>query len=319
MAIISFNQECSPSVLDVLSGFSESNLHHFEYELRHPVGIYRNSMNEIARRFGVVYAKLEQLNSEYESGKSTNGFGELLDAHETLLYRIREFIDDCYLVLQGIAPLDSRYYPKTIFANQYLTKIKFPGFKSFERKIEFYRNNHVGAIVNALKHKQRTLRGIYFYSQNDGKLFVPGYYVEGVSKKGSLAPCRSVHPDENSAFSFNRDLKLHVWNILQIDTALSDVIESAMDVWNIRASRITNEPQGISLSNLLVKAAALPNQYFFDEQAKPTVRFQHSESLCELEYPCKKGIEQLPSDVSIRSMHVVDMTVPHMVLPYYRR
>jgi len=222
-------------------------------------------------------------------------------------------------VLQGISPVNGKYYPKTIFSNQYLSKIKFPGFKSFERKIAFYKNNYVGAIVNSIKHKHRKLRGIYFYGKDNGQIFIPGYYVEGVSKKGRLAPCRSVHQDENSAFSFNRDIKLHIWYLFLIDEALSDAIKAAKTTWNIRENAQTENIEQFDLSNLLEKISALPHQFYDDEQLKPTVRIEQDDRGYELEYPYKKGRRAPPENMGIISMPIVDMTLPSIALPYFKR
>ncbi len=319
MGTIRLKNRCSPVSLSLLGSLPERYLHHFEYELRHPLGIYRNALNEVACQFNSVFEKLEQLECEYQSGKDTGKFKELLVVYERLLYRLREFIDDCYLILQGIAPVNEKYLSKTIFTNQYLAKIKFPGFRSFERKIEPYKKYHVGAIVNALKHKQRTLRGIFFYSRAQEDLFIPGYYVEGISRNGALAPCRSVHHDENSAFSFNRDIRLHVWHLFSIDSALNEAIAAAIDAWKIEVNKSAPVNNEIDFSMIIKKAESLLNRFYFDEYKKPTVHFECSHEGCMLDYPGKKVALNLPMNVSIVAMPEVDMTIPNIALPYFRR
>lgn len=319
MPVIKLEQKCSSLSLRALSTISEKDLHHFEYEIRHPLGIYKNSIREIANHFNRTFNDLEALRKEYVEKNTTTTFKSLLESQKDLLYRLREFIDDCYLILQGLSPLDGKHYPKTMFSNQYLRKIKYPGFKSFERNIARYKNDHVGAIVNAMKHKHRKLRGIFIYSKRDRSTFIPGYYVEGTSKKGMLAPCRSVHPDENSAFTFNRDLKLHIWNFFAIDKALFDAVNAAKQAWDIAESKAENDNDNIDLSSIVEQALNLPHQFYEDEQQKPTVRIQPAICGYELEYPFWKGIEVLPDDLRITSMPVVDMTVPSIALPYFKR
>lgn len=319
MAVIKLDHKCSLSAFSAISSLPESNLHHFDYELRHPLGIYRNSIREISQLFHSSLSALSVLQEEYIVHKTTNSYASVIDIYKNLLYRLREFIDDCYLIMQSIAPVDDNLYPKIIFSNQYLKKVKYPGFKSFEGIISYYKNEHVGAIVNSIKHKHRKIRGIYFYSKNEHKLFIPGYYIEGASKKGMLAPCRSVHSDENSAFSFNRDLKLHVWNLYLIDSALNAAINAAKNAWCLGKNDTNVSNESYDLVRIIEKVSKMPHQFYDDEQSRPTVRMERVENGYELEYPYKKGIEALPNQMRITSLQTVDMTVPSMKLPYFKQ
>ena len=310
----------SLSTFHALHRLPDIAFHHFAYELRHPIGIYRKSISEIDGQFQAVFSGLDDIATEFYETGAISRFDALLRDYKRLLFALREHIDNCYLILQSLTPVDEALLSKKPFSNQYLKAAKYPGFNKFENAICPYKTQHIGAIVNALKHKQRTLRGIGIHSKSDSRFFVPGYYVEGTSASGALAPCRSVHDSEHSAFSFNRDIVLHIWNLFVIDQALSHAIDAGADLWNASNHQATgiSPSDNPTLRHLLKRAEAFPAQHFPDEIRKPSVTIKPRKDGWTLQYPSRQKAEPLPDEFGIRVFTKADLTTPYINLPYFK-
>lgn len=96
---------------------------------------------------------------------------------------------------------------------QFLDKAKPAGWKQFRDATREYRENHIGLIVNTLKHKQGELCPIYFQSPIE---FRPGYYLRDVLPGEAMGPSRELHSGGNTAFSFARDMLVHLWWLYRI-------------------------------------------------------------------------------------------------------
>ena len=116
---------------------------------------------------------------------------EIRDATDSLLDALMEHFDDCENVLDCYLGKESQKLKKKIV------------------KWKIYRD-HVGKIVNQIKHQQRRVRTILFYGPDWA---VPGYFIEGPLPGKIIGPDPSIHPGGDTAFSFRRNLLFHLWGL----------------------------------------------------------------------------------------------------------
>jgi len=224
-------------------------LYNAEYRLRPPLALYNVSIGGIASAFNDVLDSLDGVTSQRLFTDSNNIGNDklLLEPQERLLYRLMEHWDDCTNVLQC-------FHKERVKGTQ--------AYKRFNKANSVYRD-HIGRVVNSLKHSQGRLRLMVAYNEI---IYVPGYFVEGIDEKGVLGPHLNIHDDGTTGFSFARDLRYHFCNLYFLSKILSDIVIDLTG--NSRTPRVvgsTNE----KWYRLAERIADLPSVFYRDERKKP--------------------------------------------------
>lgn len=239
----------------------------------------------------------------------------VIDAYTQLLHRINEHHDACYSVLRSLCPATEA--KATQIDTQFLDKAKLPGWKQFRDATKEYRENHIGLIVNTLKHKQGELSSIYFKSTTE---FRPGYYLRDVLPGGAMGPSRKLHSGGNTAFSFARDMLMHLWWFYRIGDLLTTAITTALRVRH--GHELVISPQGAGETGMTVvleRCAQLRPEFFPDELLKPYPRvlFQPTPAAVTFEFPTTaRGIRMNPESTVV-TQFVVDGVHLSEKMPYF--
>lgn len=179
----------------------------------------------------------------------------------------------------------------------------------FKKSILEYRS-HVANIVNYIKHSQGRLRLVVMTTDAISTL---GYYVEGVTRSGGIGPVGTVHPNENSAFSYNRDLPFHACHIfvvgLRLAEALTD-IDPGLHAGN--GSEIRNTKLGA----LLPLVSALPKTYFPDELLKDQPYLDVSVQDVVLEFPSQRVRPATHGRMTVKALFMSDGATKEFSVPY---
>jgi hypothetical protein len=241
-----------PKAVLTLENLGDMPLYNMERGLRHPLGIYNFTFNEVVTKFLTLIdllekakEKLPHINREEEKWDE-----KILDATDHVLDAIMQHLDSFKSII-------------CCFYSDCNAKEAQKVNRSLQREIREYRD-HVAKIVNLIKHKQRRLSTILFHGPG---IFDLGYYVEGVLPDGAVGPDPEVHAGSNVAISFNRDLPFHLCNIYYCSAALATHVHK---ICGATPSRTSEEPKTEDqLAELITRVAAMPMQFFPDEAEKP--------------------------------------------------
>lgn len=272
-----------PSAFNIISSVPENFWRHAEHERRHPASAYGTSLRLIEKRWLAVFEGLSTVRHEYLWAGEVKSMAKLTDDYGQLLSKLNEHYDACTSVLRSLCPpLPGKNDP---IDGKFLDKAKLPGWKAFRDATKEYKNNHIGFIVNSLKHNQCELCPVHFESIHS---FRPGYFLQDVLPGGQLGPNRKLHSGGNTAFSFARDILMHLWWLYKIGDQLSEAIRIATNV--IHGHKLLAQPRpddGKSWVAILEHCTALRPEFFPDELQKPYPRVilnKQSEELT-LEFP----------------------------------
>lgn len=235
-------------------------------------------------------------------------------AYTQLLHHINEHLDACYSVLRSLCPASGSN--TSIIDAQFLNKANLPGWKKFQESMHDYRKNHIGLIVNTLKHKQGELWPVYFRSEVE---FRPGYFLCDVLPDGALGASAKLHNGGNTAFSFARDMLMHLWWLYRIGNLLSDMIRTVMRVTD--GYELAEQPHPGSSSAwtaVLERCAQLRPEFFPDELEKPYpgVLYQAQSQSVTLEFPTIVHGFRIGNGFRISTQFLVDGMHRQVKLPY---
>ncbi len=208
-----------PRAWNVVKVIPENMLHHRARAKRHPVSVYQASLRAITQAWTVVASDLDRLKLEHLNNES-DAYPRLLSSYALLLHRLNEHFDAAYSILRSLLPVETENEPR--FDEQLLSRRNPPGWKKFKEAVHSYKQNHIGRLSNAMKHDQAELLGLAFSTSSD---YRPGYYLRAVHQDGSIGPADDLHIGGRSAFSFSRDLFLHLWWLFKVDDLLATTIE----------------------------------------------------------------------------------------------
>ena len=181
-------------------------LYHENHKQRHPYASYNVSLSSIANRTLAVIKELSELHRSrvFESPTNVNFEVPILEATDHMLDALMEHLDDCKNILESFfKDADSKDCKEIL--NQ------------FKKAVHPYRD-HIGKVVNFIKHNQGRLRIVVFHWPSNCAI---GYYIEGPIPNVGLGPSPLIHPKSHTAFSFNYDLKFHVCCIYAISNCLA--------------------------------------------------------------------------------------------------
>ncbi len=241
-----------PNIFSLLNSIDESKLYHKQYEgLRHPLGIYNISFYNVVSKISDFLAELDVIekNRPFLDKKSSDWHKKLLTYLDQMLDALIEHMDDCENIIKCFCEKGSKT----------LKNVK----ENYDKKIKSYRD-HLGKIVNKIKHEHARLRIICGYNNLDICL---GYFVEGVVSDETLGPHPHIHKGSNSAFSFNRDLALHICGIYMISSALSETIAEITQI-NPKKFLVKNAIDTDNWLSILRKISARPLTFFEAEVSK---------------------------------------------------
>ena len=188
----------TPTSALVLANLGGVTIYNTERGLRHPLGIYNFTFDEIVTKSHTLLDALEEANDKLPHiNRGEKKWDEkILDATDHVLDSIMQHLDSFKsIVCCFYQDCDSKEAQKIN--------------RSLQKEMREYRA-HVANIVNLIKHKQRKLSAILFHGPG---IFDVGYYVEGVLADGTVGPDPEIHADSNVAISYNRDLPFHLCNI----------------------------------------------------------------------------------------------------------
>lgn len=271
----------APRAWNVLSAIPDDLSFHGQHGKRHPKSAYGLSLRAIADQWIKTLDQLDHLHHEHNWLRTEVGFPALLSEYRELLYRLNEHFDACYSALRSLCPTAN---PKILHDSQFLNMAKLPGWKQFRDAIKHYRDDHIGLLVNTLKHRQGELCSIYFHSATE---FRPGYYLRDILPDGSLGPSAKLHSSGNTAFSFSRDMLMHLWWIYRIGDLLSSALITALEVQHGHELHEEHQIPEAKWEEVLRRCAELKPEFFQDELSKPYPRvlYQAAAHSMSMEFP----------------------------------
>jgi hypothetical protein len=308
------NGNLAPRAWNVLSSIPESISQHVAHHKRHPKSAYGTSLRAICEQWLTTFDRLDDLCKEHNWENKESSYSELLREYRELLYRLNEHLDACFSALRVLIPPDAGN--GTIFDSQYLDKVKFPGWKSFKAAIAPYKQDHIGALVNSMKHNQGELTQIFFHTEME---FCPGYFLKDVLPGGKLGPSAKLHDGGETAFSFSRDMIMHFWWIYRIGELLAETTIGAVKA--LHNHDIAEAPQDNPDDKwqlLAARCAGLKPEFFPDEIQKPYPRIlcRSDGSELSIEYPTSARGYAVPN-MKISVSFKLDGAHPINKMPYH--
>lgn len=268
----------------------------------------------VAEQWLKVLDAIDVLRSEHVWQRKESTYPALLSEYRELLYRLNEHFDACYSALRSLCDPGTTNGLK--FDSQFLDKAKLPGWKQFRDSAKTYRDNHIGVLVNTLKHSQGELCSIFFYSLTE---FRPGYYLQDVLPNGALGPSARLHKDANTAFSFSRDLMIHLWWLYRTGDVLANTVTGALHALHgVHLVEQSLTAPDIRWETLLDRCAKLRPEFFPDEVGKPYPRilFQPNGPSISIEFPTTARSHRV-GPMKVRAQLTIDEDHPSNKLPYF--
>jgi len=315
----------APVAVNYLGEIPSTFTHINRFARRQPLAIYNVALTQLGIDFNRVldsYHKTKLSVSEGNAGITQDLYNQLLEAQKSLIYSLREYVDDCYSVLASL--VNAAGLPKEAeqinFSEKWLKAAGFPSLKSFTDSIAQYKFGYISPIVNGLKHKQCRLRGLYFSKYLDVRL---GYYVEEADINGIPGPLPDIHKDGNSAFSFSRDILFNLYNVYHISEMLVEAIKAALLSYHSFALNPQKKDNYLEWGVILQQAAALPYSVFPDEIDKPLPYFSFEKDgekeSTFIMYPVTTIPLTFPDGMRIHGFFSADGVTKSYKLPYIVR
>jgi hypothetical protein len=273
------NNSWTPDLRRVLNTDFQIPLYYSNHKFRHPRAIYNVSYSTVIEKLHDTIVTLYQVMGEklFLDPKNYEWDINLLTKQKDLLYTLMEHLDDCENILACfISPSDNRN--------------KNPYVRSFKKAIKEYQD-HIGKIVNHIKHEQGRIRSIVFI--ND-KLAMPGYFIENAVGENAIGPVEKIHPNGQGAFSFARDLRYHFFYFHAVAESLGDAIIKFIGSEPISGTS-TSEQTDYRVLDIAKAISEIPLAFYPDEILKPipTVVVSTDDELgptITLTYPDKKAV-----------------------------
>lgn len=259
-----------PKAVNYLENLPPAFLFNRQHQLRHPLSIYCLSLDNIADAYNKVAEQYVQRTADARGQNPAPDFTPLLAGQKNFLLSLQEHIDHCYLVLKTLVDPATVRYPES-FSDQFVIKNNLPGAKSFFDAIATYKRTL--QIANKLKHQQCQLRPVMMFPNNAVHL---GYYLEEPDTNGNLGPSPEIHPDQG-AFSFARDLSLHLFKVYVLSEKLVKAVNSAVQSLHGFTLPSTKPPLNQvpveKWNKLLSSISAIPDAIFPKEAPRGIARF----------------------------------------------
>lgn len=290
MEIITKNDLC-PNLQRYLPKISDDKMFYKEHGIKHPSALYNVSLGKVEsaiRDFLDVY--VDYKDKDFESVDKENT-GKLLKTYRTVLYAVREHLDDCFSIIKiFIKPPQNEKANR----NQYrwLELNASAEMQDFFASVRDYKN-YIDNVVNELKHNNGILAGVSFYDANDGSQNCLGYFIANVVN-GAYSPVEKIHPkfqNVYTGFSFRRDLHYNIFNIYKISEDILIFLKNNAGV-DIESLDVDIQEAHDSKKKLFHDLMEMPRFHFPDEYAKsvPSVAITQDRHL-RLTYPSYLSIK----------------------------
>lgn len=292
----------APRATTALEAAKEFPTFQTRLKLRHPLAIYNISISQVVARFSTTLKSYKQLSLPFSTSKEQEErSAAFLDALDALLDSLLEHIDDCNNVIRCFFESDSDTSYKRIYTQ-------------FKSSIRPYRD-HIGKVVNKIKHEQGRLRPISF-SWPGGSSY--GYFVEGANHEGAVGPDEDIHEGGNTAFSVARDFRFHLCGIYYVGTHLAQAVYEASGIGTNHRHVCAQGTEG--LAELIQEISAIPPIFFPDEIKKliPSVKVStRSGALIACGKLHHEKVTILPS-AKVQVNFVGDGVTKTFRMPYFR-
>jgi hypothetical protein len=292
-----------PPAYYVLSANHGVTSSHAIHELRHPLSTYTLSLQTIEER---IRALLDLIEPMY-GGVTEDVVGRNIDdvrirhAIDGLLDALMEHFDDVENIVKCFT------VPGTKEA-----KSAYGLMKSNWRN---YRD-HVGAIVNYIKHKQRRVRVLQFYGEGWS---IPGYFIEGPAEHAAAGPDPRFHKHSDSAFSLRRDIAFHLCGIYFISQTLTTALGAISS--KLRPSLEDRAPTQLELQwhEMFRRVSELDARVFPDETNKPFPDLLLKAGEIGLAIPARRAPAPVPVPADVTLLFTVDPVDHSYQVPYFPR
>lgn len=214
----------------LLTCIPQELLFHSKHKLRHPLGLYNISLQQLASDFGRVIDLVDAIRPRLSATApgADDIYADLMRAQVNLLYSLREHIDDCHTILMCLVDPD-KVTPREPGADNFLRSAKFPTLSLFVQPMKRYLDEYLLPVVNRLKHRQGRLRGISFVANDSLRV---GYFLEEVDENEVAGPSTALHPG-NTAWSFARDLRLNLYHVFLASECLVRAVVRFVEMSNL--------------------------------------------------------------------------------------
>lgn len=216
--------------------------------LKHPHTMYIDSLRTITRRVNTVLDHLDQ------NGDTNNDL--LNDKVDNMLDSFMEHYDDILNILRLLVEISSNKKKFEKIKNKYVKQIKIT-------------RDHLGLIVNRIKHDQRKVSCFSIIGNNQKKYF--GFFIEGVDENNFIVPDPEIHKNfkgMRTAFSFARELRLSLVNIFIVSAIVETFISEALGKLNIPTVPIKPNQFLKEFQDLIKRVSVFNNSFFIDEMVK---------------------------------------------------
>jgi hypothetical protein len=257
-----------PEVAELLRRLPPDVLFHHKYPFRHPAAIYQLSLRQVAMDIRRVIRDCAALRA---GGGEANLSEQLAQSQRSLIYSLREHLDDCQMILMCLVD------PATVTArgnapDEFLKAADLQERKLFWDTVHVYSDTYLMALVNALKHSQGRFRTVRFDCSPSDVRF--GFYLEEVDRNGIAQPAMKLH-NGNSAFSYARDIRKNLGSVFRAAEGLRQALEAILQ----RLGRLLlAAPEGAELASrewteMCKSVTKLDLGVFPQELKAPFVRF----------------------------------------------
>lgn len=230
--------------------------------LRHPLGTYNVSVNSLVSSALALVTEIDRLLQLplQDTAKETIRSPLLIATTKQFLLAMGEHIDACEKIIRCyLLPSGGNAYSKA--RRQFRTNLGW-----YER--------HVMTQANHIKHRHSPVRALCLYNN---QIAVPGYFIESPVSDDSVGPDKLVHGDKNTAFSYNRQLRISINGLFFISRTLTNLLQP-------KASTNSKDSENDSVRQLLNRIATLPTTLFPDEYGQPYAELLEKNDYFQLSY-----------------------------------
>jgi hypothetical protein len=304
-----------PSAAHTIAGVPEDFVFNDDHGLKHPMSAYCTSLRLITKEWTGVLDNIDTLRHSLTDETRTLRLLDTTAAYVQLLHKIHEHHDACTSVIRSLCRASEAKENK--FNSVFLNNANPAGWKNFRNATKPHRDELVGTIVNKIKHDQAELNSVYLISTRDIRF---GYYLKGLISANTLGPDPAVHAGANTAFSFFRDMLMHLWWIYRTGDLLSECVVSMIHAKHgVQISPAKREFPEMQWSAVVERCSKLPPDFFPDELEKPHPRliFSKEQECVTLEFPSATRAHRLLGEYRVSAFSTVDGAHPSEQMPYF--
>lgn len=303
-----------PSAAHAIAGVPDDFIYNSEHGLKHPMSVYATSLRLLTKEWTVVLNNIDKLRHSLTDEERKLRLLDTTSVYVQLLHKIHEHHDACTSVIRSLCRASDAKENK--FNSVFLNNANPVGWRHFRNATKPHRDELVGSIVNKIKHDQAELNSVYLISIRDIRF---GYYLKGLISANTMGPDPVVHAGANTAFSFFRDMLMHLWWIYRTGDLLSECVTSVIHAKHgVQISPAKGDFSEMQWSKVVERCSKLPPDFFPDEVEKPHPRLIYNkEAECvTLEFPSATRAHRLLGEYRVSAFSAVDGSHPSEQMPY---